>query len=78
MNSGRGSGTIYVIVGEIEFPLTAGKEFFIKKALPTAGFPNRHPDNSCFRGKRAERAKKEGACAPLNYAGFKKSLVNRV
>jgi len=38
----------------------AGKEFFIKKGTPTAGFPNRHRTIHAFGGKRAERVKKKG------------------
>jgi len=62
-------GQYTVIVGEIEFPLTAGKEFFIKKAPPTAGFPNRVPGQfmpSAASGPNGQ--KKKGLAPPLNYA----------
>jgi len=58
-------GQYTVIVGEIEFPLTAGKEFFIKKGTPHSGIskPGTRTIHA-FGGKRAERTKKEGALAP--------------
>ena len=58
-------GQYTVIVGEIEFPLTAGKEFLIKQGTPHSGksTPGTRTIHA-FGGKRAERAKKEGACAP--------------
>ena len=58
-------GQYTVIVGEIEFPLTAGKEFLIKKGTPHRGIskPGTRTIHA-FGGKRADRAKKEGACAP--------------
>ena len=58
-------GQYTVIVGTIEFPLTAGKEFFIKKGTPHSGVskPGTRTIHA-FGGKRAERIKKEGALAP--------------
>jgi quercetin dioxygenase-like cupin family protein len=58
-------GHYTIIVGEMEFPLTTGKEFLIPQGTThagksTAGTRTIH----AFGGKRVERAKKEGACAP--------------
>ena len=68
-------GQYTVIVGEIEFPLTAGKEFFIKKGTPHSGIskPGTRTIHA-FGGKRAERVKKEGACAPSPVSVVSKTL----
>jgi quercetin dioxygenase-like cupin family protein len=68
-------GQYTVIVGEIEFPLTAGKEFFIKKGTPHSGTskPGTRTIHA-FGGKRAERIKKEGACAPSPVSFASKTL----
>jgi mannose-6-phosphate isomerase-like protein (cupin superfamily) len=52
-------GQYTVVIAELEFPLTAGKEFLIKKGTPHSGksSPGTRTIHA-FGGKRVERVKK--------------------
>ena len=58
-------GQYTLIVGAIEFPPTAGKEFYTQKGTPHSGIskPGTRTIHA-FGGKRAEQAKQEGALTP--------------